>query len=437
MNYLDYITFNKEKDLICLTNSDGIHLYDIYTFQLLIKIDHLRIGLSGDVYKPKIFYNSQIISFIILETQLSSEEQSIIYNDSKIQKYSLVLYGIKNYEILGKIKMKNFIEINDYLITKFFIIIMIDNKNKALFFKTSNLEFFKSISNVYLSRIYYSDDYFYKLNYKNNQKNNLKQIYKNKINKCIIAYINAVNKKIVVRIQFIFNEDYSKILGEKKKYLELDLNTKELKYISLLSSFLIVSSAFGNKVHIYDLLKGHLKYCLNLGNFPYEISELHLDNKHKIISIITNNKYLKLYKLNKLSNQCNCNLHQDENISINEERGMLDKFKHKIGVGRADFLCRYKVNYNEFDMKFNRTLIIFDKKSYDYLYVIQLNKNVKKLKFDRKKSKDMINMEEITLPNYNIDKFNIKDNKSDKKNIKKINKIKEKESDNIIFDDDI
>ena len=43
----------------------------------------------------------------------------------------------------------------------------------------------------------------------------------------------------------------------------------------------------------------------------------------------------------------------------------------------------------------------------------------------------MISMEEITLPNYNIDKFNIKDNKSDKKNIKK------KESDNIIFDDDI
>ena len=342
MNYLDYITFNREKDLLLLTNSDGIHLYNLETFQLLLKIDSLRIGLSGDVYKPKIFYNTQIISFIISETQVSSEEEFIISNDSKkIKKFSLVLYDIKNYEIIGKITMKNYIEITDYLITKFFIILMIENKNKALFFKTSNLEFFKSISNVYLSRVYYSEDYFYKLNYKKNQinENNLGQFYKNKINKCIIAYIDSINKKIVVRTQFIFNEDNSKVLGEKKKYLEIDLNSKEIKNIELISSFLIVSSAFGNKVHIYDLLKGHLKYCLNLGNFPYEISELHLDNKHKIISIITNNKYLKLYKLNKLSNQCNCNLHQDENISINEERGMLDKFKHKIGVGRAEFLC--------------------------------------------------------------------------------------------------
>ena len=109
MNYLDYITFNREKDLICLTNSDGIHLYEIETFQLLLKIDSLRIGLSGDVYKPKIFYNTQIISFIILETQVSSEEQSIICNDTKkIKKFSLVLYDIKNYEIIGKITMKNY-----------------------------------------------------------------------------------------------------------------------------------------------------------------------------------------------------------------------------------------------------------------------------------------------------------------------------------------
>ena len=428
MNYLDYINISKEKDIICLTNSEGIHLYDTRNFQLLIKLDHYRIGLFGDVYMPKIFYNSQILAFIILETQIaSSTEQLMIFNDSKIRQYSLVLYDIKNYEIIGKITMKNFIEISDYLITKFFIIIMIENKNKVLLFKTSNLEFFKTISNVENGRIFYSDDYFYKLKNKNNQTGlDLKKMYINKINKCILAYKDNLNKRNLVRIQFIFNKDYTKILGEKEKNLEIELNTKDLKYIVLLSSFLIVSSIFGNKVHIYDLLSGTFKYCLFLGNFPYELSEILLDNKHKIISIITNNKYLKLYKVNKLSNQCNCKLHQDEDISLNEERGMFDKFKHKIGIGRTDFLCRYKINYNEFNMKYNKTLIMFDKNSNDYLYVIQLNKNVKKLKFDRKKSKDMINIEEINLPSYNIDKFNIKDNKSDKSN-KTINQIKEKE----------
>ena len=89
---------------------------------------------------------------------------------------------------------------------------------------------------------------------------------------------------------------------------------------------------------------------------------------------------------------------------MNEERGVFDKFKHKLGVGRNDFLCRYKVNTKVFDMKDNKTLVFFDKNSTDFVYVIQLNKNVKKLKFDRKKTRDMIVMEEITLPEYFINK---------------------------------
>ena len=55
--------------------------------------------------------------------------------------------------------MKDFVEINDFLITKYFIIIMIENKNKALLFKTSNLEYFKTISNVELGNISYTDEF--------------------------------------------------------------------------------------------------------------------------------------------------------------------------------------------------------------------------------------------------------------------------------------
>ena len=159
---------------------------------------------------------------------------------------------------------------------------------------------------------------------------------------------------------------------------------------------------------MYDLSTGVFKYCLFLGNFPYEISGLHLDNKLKILSIVTNNKYLKLYKLNKLSKQCKCRSHNDEKVSMNEERGMFDKFKHKLGMGRNDFLCRYKVNTNLFDMKDNKTLIFFEKGCNDSLYVIQSNKNVKKLKFDRKKSKDMIAMMELTLPKYTVNKNDLR-----------------------------
>ena len=67
MNFLDNINISEEREVICLTNSEGIHLYDIVNFQLLMKFLPYRIGLIGDVYKTKIFYNSQIIAFIILE----------------------------------------------------------------------------------------------------------------------------------------------------------------------------------------------------------------------------------------------------------------------------------------------------------------------------------------------------------------------------------
>ena len=383
-----------------------------------MKIDPFRIGIFGNVYKPKIFYNSQIISFIIEEIKTFHSKHNIIFNT---KAYNLVLYDIKNYEIIGKITMKKSIIINDFLITKFFIILMIEEQRKALLFTTSNFEFFKSLSDVESGTITYSDD-FAQSN-KNNIKNNM----------CILAYKDYTNKKIITVLQFNFNEERTKVLGIRIKNRELEFNSNNLKYIGIKSSFLIVSSAFGNKVHIYELLSGQLKYCLILGNFPYEIAEIHLDNKQKIISIITNNKYLKLYKLNKLSKQCQCYSHRDEDISMNEKRGLFDKFIHKIGVRRNDFLCRYKINYSEFDMDNNMTLIYFDKNSNDYICIIQLNKNVKILKFDRKKTKDMIVMQEMTLPEYHISKCNNNNNiVFNEKNIKDVNKEKEEDNKNNI-----
>jgi len=408
MNFLDYIDYSQDEQLVCLTNKKGIQLYDTKNFELLMKLDPYRVGLVGDVYQAKTFFNSQIVAFSIIETQSSeSKQQQILYNDSKIRKHSLVIYDLKNYEIIGKISLKNFVEINDFLITKYFIIIMIENKSKALLFKTSNLEFFKALSNVELGHIAYNDDYLLapimrsKKKAKKDENQKPSEIQKNH---CILAYQNSLNKKNVVVMEFIFNEDGTKVLGVKNLNIEIEFNSTGLKYIGLLSNYLIVSSSIGNKVHMYDATTGNFEFCLFLGNFPYEISGLHLDNKHKIISIVTNNKYLKLYKLNKLSKKCNCYSHNDDKVSMNEERGVFDKFKHKLGVGRNDFLCRYKVNTKVFDMKDNKTLVFFDKNSTDFVYVIQLNKNVKKLKFDRKKTKDMIVMEEITLPEYFINK---------------------------------
>ena len=127
---------------------------------------------------------------------------------------------------------------------------------------------------------------------------------------------------------------------------------------------------------------------------------------------------------------------------MNETRGMFDKFKHKLGVGRNDFLCRYKINIKEFDMKDNKTLIFFDKNVNDVVFLVQNNKVVKRLKFDRKKNKEMVLLQEATLPKYTVNKNDlrtlsliIEEEKKEKEEKKK--EGDEKHEHNIWDDDDI
>ncbi len=112
-------------------------------------------------------------------------------------------------------------------------------------------------------------------------------------------------------------------------------------------------------------------------------------------------------------------------------------------MGRNDFLCRYKVNMTSFDMKDNITLVFFDKNCNDALYVIQLNKNVKKLKFDRKKSKDMHVLTEMTLPKYTVNKNDVRamsqiieEEEIENKKKKEKNKANEAGDKHHMFDDD-
>ena len=439
MNFYDNIEISDDEEIICLTNKEGIQIYDTKNFCLKMKIDPFRIGLSEDVTKCKMSYNTQLLAFSIIETETIDSKQKILYNDSKIKRHSLVIYDLKNYEILGKITMKNLVEISDFLLTKYFIIIMIENKNKALLFKTSNLEFFKVIHDVEMGTVAYSDTY----------TNPPPPGKKNKTfnpplpNRCVIAYKDYEKKQKINLIQYIFDEKGEKILANKKSEILTEFNSVGLKYIGFIASYLLVSSNVGNKVHLYDVLTGHFKYCLFLGNFPYEISGLKLDNKQKILSVITNNKYIKLYKLNKLNKQCRCASHNDLKVSMNEERGMFDKFKHKLGVGRNDFLCRFKVNIDHFDIKDNVSIVFFDKSCNDVVYVVQLNRNIKKLKFDRKKSKEMMVLQEIELSKYS-DKSNRRrtmnrkstDNEESEK--QKENEEREKKKSDVkhVFDDD-
>ena len=129
---------------------------------------------------------------------------------------------------------------------------------------------------------------------------------------------------------------------------------------------------------------------------------------------------------------------------------MFDKFKHKLGVGRNVFLCRYKVNIKRFDMKDNSTLVFFDKNVNDVIFIIQSNKVIKRLKFDRKKNKEMTVLQEAKLPKYWVNKNDmrtmsliIEEEKNEENNENKDDKHPHQqgqhpsENDHVLDDDDI
>ena len=226
-------------------------------------------------------------------------------------------------------------------------------------------------------------------------------------NRCILAYIDYSKDNIVILNEYIWSDDYTKVLGFKITALAIYFNSIRIKQLELVSNYLIVVSNLGNKIHIYDIKTSDFKYCLYLGNFFYEVSGLNMDNKKEIISVITNNKYLKLYKLNQLDVVCKCNNHDDEKVSLKENRTIFENFVHNLKIGRNDIFCRYKINFNNKDIKDNKTLIYFDDNDDESLYLIEMNKTVIKLKFDR--NKDNIQVTEvITLPKYAMIKDELK-----------------------------
>ena len=95
-------------------------------------------------------------------------------------------------------------------------------------------------------------------------------------------------------------------------------------------------------------------------------------------------------------------------------------------------------------MKDNKTLIFFDKNVNDVFFLVQNNKVVKRLKFDRKKKKDMILLHEAILPKYTVNKNDlrtltliIEEEKNEKENEDKSKKKEdEQKHDNNIWDDD-
>ena len=417
MEYVENISFTDDGLIICITTKYGILVFETTKIAFELKIDELPKEFTNKISNCKFLKNTKILGFIYHEKNKEEQKDQKKVEirkrtSSKIQienDQTLVIIDIEYNKVLGRIKVKG--RIDDYELTQNFIIIKKRALNKVFLFKTMTFEYFATIDNVNLGKIRYNESIqieglnnINNNNIKNNDNidtsskdnkdsdNNLNTINiineKNSENKseknhfCILAYQDFKNKREVVLIEYMLDNSRRNILNHRKRTFVPNFNSMGVKFIYLIESYLLISSNVGNKVHIYDVHNLALLHCIFLGYFPYDLSGIRLNNDKTILSIITNNKYVKLFKLSQVSKKCSCLWHDDLQVSFTKKRSIFDVIKHKINSGKTPLLCKYKINYEEKDQMFNDSVVIFDENNNEIMWVVQKNCTLKKFRFD-------------------------------------------------------
>ena len=467
MEIIPSINISDDGQIVCIASKNGISLYETTKFCHLITINAFPRNLNGEISNAKLFYNTRILSFILKEKITDPK-------DKKVFKYSpnetLAIIDVAYNRVLGKILIKD--KIDDYEITRNFIIIKLKKHHKILLFITKTLEYFHTIENVNLGKIQYNELYDLKPDQKykfisitnddsstnsntnfsdtnsknskiienqtinnnenintnidncsekneekqeneniNNNINNIKEeekksdndfemIANSNVHHCMFAYQNFKDKKVVIILEYLLDKNRKNILQYREKTFTPEFYSAGVKFIYLIESYLLISSNIGNKLHIYDINNFNLLYCIFLGDFPYNLSGISLNNDKKIISIITNNKYVKLFKFNKIYKTCNCKSHDDEKVSFSKKRSLFNVIKHKINSGKTPVLCKYKINLSLFEQQDNDSIVVFDKKNKDIVWIVQKNCVLTKLNFDPGRAGKMDLMKAVELSEF-------------------------------------
>lgn len=432
MEFTESIFCDENAQIICITTKHAILLFETTRIAFELKIDSFPPDLTGILSNCKVLYNTRILGFVLQDKE---EEKKVKETNSELRRtksskslvesnQTLIIMDIEYCRVLGKIKIKG--KIDDFELTQNFIIIKKKSLNKVFLFKTATLEYLATIENVNLGKIRYNEniqlDGFISptsSNAKisagtpstkdnedldNNNQNKINIIEENdkdkehekneSLNKqnqhfCILAYQDYKNKKEVVLIEYKLNSSRKNILDHRKRTFIPNFNAVGVKFIYLIDSYLLISSNIGNKLHIYDVSNFKLLHCIFLGDFPYDLTGIRLNNNKTIISLITNNKYIKLYKLNLLSKKCLCLSHDDTKVSFNKKRNIFEVIKHKINSGITPFWCKFKINFEDKDQLNNDSVVIFDENDNRLLYVVQKNCTLKKFDFDPNRQNNM------------------------------------------------
>ena len=340
------IRYNQDYSLLVIATSKGYKIFSSLTYKSLEEKNE-EINNFDDIHVADTYYSSSIVILLPSKFNKNYQNNEIIFFDDYFKKK------------IASFKLKNEYIMNFYTCKNLIIIITI---NKLIIIELISLKVIDIIEDIAYN------DKILSFNSSNNS----------------IAYTKAIDRKTLYIN--IYKDEKNFITSRKSIKINTNFDFIQIFQFSPSGKYIVVSSIFGNKIHIYNTADGNLKNCFFLGPKIQTFERIFFsEKKPNYLLFIKNDKNLNVYKLGKykdkeINYKCICNLDNDQDlvnrISQFEEQnqGNSNKINRSLSKNKnikephvfTDFDER--LLFGDFDRNKHKDIVLINKKGKLFKY---------------------------------------------------------------------
>ena len=340
------IRYNQDYSLLVIATSKGYKIFSSLTYKSLEEKNE-EINNFDDIHVADTYYSSSIVILLPSKFNKNYKNNEIIFFDDYFKKK------------IASFKLKNEYIMNFYTCKNLIIIITI---NKLIIIELISLKVIDIIEDIAYN------DKILSFNSSNNS----------------IAYTKAIDRKTLYIN--IYKDEKNFITSRKSIKINTNFDFIQIFQFSPSGKYIVVSSIFGNKIHIYNTADGNLKNCFFLGPKIQTFERIFFsEKKPNYLLFIKNDKNLNVYKLGKykdkeINYKCICNLDNDQDlvnrISQFEEQnqGNSNKINRSLSKNKnikephvfTDFDER--LLFGDFDRNKHKDIVLINKKGKLFKY---------------------------------------------------------------------
>ena len=340
------IRYNQDYSLLVIATSKGYKIFSSLTYKSLEEKNE-EINNFDDIHVADTYYSSSIVLLLPSKFNKNYKNNEIIFFDDYFKKK------------IASFKLKNEYIMNFYTCKNLIIIITI---NKLIIIELISLKVIDIIEDIAYN------DKILSFNSSNNS----------------IAYTKAIDRKTLYIN--IYKDEKNIITSRKSIKINTNFDFIQIFQFSPSGKYIVVSSIFGNKIHIYNTADGNLKNCFFLGPKIQTFERIFFSyKKPNYLLFIKNDKNLNVYKLGKykdkeINYKCICNLDNDQDlvnrISQFEEQnqGNSNKINRSLSKNKnikephvfTDFDER--LLFGDFDRNKHKDIVLINKKGKLFKY---------------------------------------------------------------------